>query len=308
MNYIVKKTSLILLLAFFITTGSLFALGSSGATAFVFLNNGFGARASGMGKAFVAVANDVSCIYWNPSALVNLKEREIMAMHASLFSNLVYYDVIGYTQRIRNLGNVGFGFVTLNVPGIRYYSNDGTPGDQFIDSENAVFVSYGYKFNKQISLGGSLKTIYHRIYKYSGLGLAIDAAATYLFAYDLKFALVLENLLSTGIKFNAPGASRSYALPKIRLGASYRGLRDMVLAVGIDQQIKGPFYYFLGAEYDVLKYFDVELKLRAGFDNERITTGFGLNYMNYNFDYAYAYSLSKNFIGNSHRFSVAAKF
>lgn len=303
-----EKISFILGFYLLFKAASAFALGSAGASAFAFLNNGFGARANGMGKAFIAVANDVSSIYWNPAGLVNLKQKEVIAQHSVLFSKLLYYDVLGYTQRITGIGNVGIGFITLNVPDITFYDDKGNAGSSFIDSENALLLSYGYKFSKEISLGGTLKTIFHRIYKYSGIGLSFDAAATYRFAYDLKFAVVLENILSTGIKFNAPNSSRSYAYPKLRLGVAYRGLRDATIAAGIDQQIYGDFYYYAGGEYNVLSYLDADLKLRAGLDNERVTLGFGIGYGGYSLDYAYDYSLSNNFLGNSSRISVSAKF
>ena len=34
-----------------------------------FLNLGFGARALGMGEAYTAVADDISCVYYNPAGL-----------------------------------------------------------------------------------------------------------------------------------------------------------------------------------------------------------------------------------------------
>ena len=47
--------------------------GTSSAT---FLRIGVGARAEGMGEAFVAVANDPSAVFWNPAGLASLQRRE----------------------------------------------------------------------------------------------------------------------------------------------------------------------------------------------------------------------------------------
>ena len=38
-----------------------------------FLATGVGARALGMGGAFVAISNDVTAGYWNPAALAHIK-------------------------------------------------------------------------------------------------------------------------------------------------------------------------------------------------------------------------------------------
>jgi len=46
-----------------------------------FLKIGVGARASALGDAFVAIANDVSALYWNPAGLVQFKNDEIIFSH-----------------------------------------------------------------------------------------------------------------------------------------------------------------------------------------------------------------------------------
>ena len=46
-----------------------------------FLKIGVGARASALGDAFVAIANDASALYWNPAGLVQFKNDEIIFSH-----------------------------------------------------------------------------------------------------------------------------------------------------------------------------------------------------------------------------------
>ena len=59
------RLSIALALAAVLTTG-LFANG---------LNlNGFGARATAMGGAYVSLANDVTAVFWNPAGLTQLKK------------------------------------------------------------------------------------------------------------------------------------------------------------------------------------------------------------------------------------------
>jgi len=52
-----------------------------------FLNYGIGGRALGMGRAFTAVADDASALYWNPAGLVGSKRFEMSSMYTNL-----YYD------------------------------------------------------------------------------------------------------------------------------------------------------------------------------------------------------------------------
>jgi hypothetical protein len=48
-----------------------------GTSSLEFLKIGVGARAEGMGEAFVSVANDPSALYWNPAGIGSLLRREI---------------------------------------------------------------------------------------------------------------------------------------------------------------------------------------------------------------------------------------
>ena len=53
-------------------------VGTSGGN---FLKIGIGARAVGMGEAFVAVANDPSAIYWNSAGVASLIRSELAVSH-----------------------------------------------------------------------------------------------------------------------------------------------------------------------------------------------------------------------------------
>ncbi len=57
-----------------------------------FLRIPVGARAMGMGGAFVAVADDATSPYWNPAGMVYLPYREAFLQHAEQFGSLVNHD------------------------------------------------------------------------------------------------------------------------------------------------------------------------------------------------------------------------
>jgi len=60
-----------------------------------FLKIPVGARAVGMGGAFVAVADDATAPWWNPAGLVYLPYREVLPQHSEQFGNLVNHDYLG---------------------------------------------------------------------------------------------------------------------------------------------------------------------------------------------------------------------
>ena len=71
--------------------------------ALLFLLISPGARPAGMGEAYVAVANDVSAVFWNPAGLAYQSGREITFMHANWLPGLtddLFYEFLAYKMSI----------------------------------------------------------------------------------------------------------------------------------------------------------------------------------------------------------------
>jgi len=83
-----------------------------------FLELGVGARAMGMGGAFVSVADDGSAFYWNPAGVSQLIRPELSGMYASLFKSLEQYHHIGFTRPIHGGVGVSLNWIRLNVSDI----------------------------------------------------------------------------------------------------------------------------------------------------------------------------------------------
>src|SRR5512140_3342709 len=67
-----------------------------GTTAAPFLTIGQGARALGMGSAFVAVADDPSAMYWNPAGIADLNGVNVVVEHTNWIADL-QYEYLGAT-------------------------------------------------------------------------------------------------------------------------------------------------------------------------------------------------------------------
>ena len=108
-----------------------------GAHAAEFLSHGVGARALGMGSAFVAIADDATATYWNPAGLTKVKKHSFSAMYADTFSTgdgswlsrgLVSYNFLNYVYQIQDIGSLGLSWIRLGV--------DDIPRTTFIDLNN----------------------------------------------------------------------------------------------------------------------------------------------------------------------------
>ena len=61
-----------------------------GSTASPFLNIGIGPRASAMGGAFIATANDITSLYWNPAGASRIENNQAMFTHLAWFADINY--------------------------------------------------------------------------------------------------------------------------------------------------------------------------------------------------------------------------
>ena len=61
---------------------------------------GAGARALALGGAFVAVSDDPSGLYYNPSGLGLIQQRQVTLLHSETFGSLINHDYIAYAQPI----------------------------------------------------------------------------------------------------------------------------------------------------------------------------------------------------------------
>lgn len=53
-----------------------------------------GARAVGMGGAFVGIADDASSLYWNPARIADIPKNEVLFLHTDWLLDLSY-DYVG---------------------------------------------------------------------------------------------------------------------------------------------------------------------------------------------------------------------
>lgn len=220
-----------------------------------FLKVGAGARALGMGGAFVALADDASAVYWNPAGIVSIDRIEVEAMHAEQFGNLINYDFVATAFPISNAGarkaSVGVAIIRLAVDDIPYTKNlewedygvdqtpdthdfgegDGiwNPGERIIldegkiiwksNADMALLLSYASKLSDRLALGGTFKLVRQEIMDNSSLGAGIDLGAIYTLDKSTSFGVVITDATTTQLVWDT--GHHEFVAPAMRLGGQH---------------------------------------------------------------------------------------
>ena len=168
-----KYISLLFSLIFLNLSGQ--TINRYGTTTANFLEIGVGSRATSMGDAYVAVANDVSSIYWNPAGLASVSNSSALFMVQPW---LVEIDMLfaGGAVVVPNVGVIGLGITHLDygemdVTNLEY--QDGT-GERFGASDMAATLTFSRKIVSWFSFGSSMKYISSNIWHSSANAFAVD--------------------------------------------------------------------------------------------------------------------------------------
>jgi len=122
-----------------------------------------GARADGMGRAFVAVPTDATANWWNPAALAHVDGRVISLMHVKLVPDLaddVYYENLAYAMRLPGWGGVGLTLIYLGYGKSMATDTEGNERGWFTSYEVSPQVSIGTEVLPGIAAGLTLKYVY----------------------------------------------------------------------------------------------------------------------------------------------------
>lgn len=268
---------------------------------------GAGARALGLGRAFTSLAEDPTSIYWNPSSLPLLPQRELTSLHIPLYLGSAY-DFFGFAIPTRTLGGFGIGGINVRTGGIERRDPHNLKLGEFNYSETEYLFSYGggvpripliSRIFTPLYAGITMKLIHQRLAEFSAIGAGGDIGFLYtpVKPRGLRFGLTLQNILPPMLKLR----QESDRLPLcIRGGASFSStlgsVGEWLVSFDLDKAASRSIKYHAGGEVSIRKV----LALRAGFDENNFTLGFGLSYWLFGFDYAY---MTRD-LGPLHCFSV----
>lgn len=270
-----------------------------------YLKMGVGARAIGMGEAFVGVAEGGISSFWNPAGLSQMKRPELSAMHADLNLDRKY-EFLNFAAPANEKMTWGVSWIHSSIDGIerRAGASDAgyAPGDLmgfFDDRENSISGSIAYKSTDKVSLGASLKYLSHDLYTNDADGVGIDLGLLFKANEDFSVGLAVKEIGSS-LKWNTASNRKDDVPVNATVGFKYTPLQNVTMALDINKIEDMNTRVNFGVE----GVFNEALALRAGVHDGDLTAGLGLALKDWNLDYAFA----EQEIGDIHRISGSVKF
>ena len=290
-----------------------------------FLTHGVGARALGMGSAFVAVADDVTAGYWNPAGVADANGRSVQLMHSETFGDVVNYDTGAYVHPLSSDAALAVTFVRLAVDDIPftdfesdeeriYYDESRITWES--DSEEAALVTYARRTSDRLRLGGNLKLIRKIIGNYSCYGLGFDLGAKYDVTPSTTLGLNIQDATTTYLVWDT--RERERIMPTVKVGVAYSrpvSSMDGVMTAAADADVRFENRlladeYHLGSisadtHYGVEFVYRKMVGVRAGLAMGQLTAGAGLTLAGFTVDYAFG---KHEYLDSSHRVSASYGF
>ena len=268
-----------------------------------FLKIGVGARPLAMGEAYVALADDINAIYWNPAGLVQLEWPEVGFTYNRWFEDIGYH-FFGYCHPI-NESVLAFSIYYLGGGDIEGSDSGGVPTGDISAYDLALAFSYSRKLIKGLSGGLNFKLIREKLDDEVANAFGLDLGALYKTGIDnLDVGVNIQNI-GTRIKFIKESAS----LPlNFKFGLAYKLFPADLLTLTLDfnQLVNEGSYFGLGAECWIKDY--VAVRIGGKFDpdiKDRVRFGLGLRRKTLRLDYAYT---PHKILGDTHQFSVSFYF
>jgi hypothetical protein len=308
-------------------------LGTAGAQ---FLKIPAGARATALGGAYVALANDATALFWNPAGVVHVRANDLSFSHTAWWAGITLNHA-AFVHTIEDVGTFGVSVAVLTMDKMEVTTEllpDGT--GEFFDAQDLMLgLSYARRLTEDFSFGVTAKYVNQRIWNETATGFAFDVGTQYRIGFrDLTIAMSMSNFggdmkySGRDLRFKADKApavtynrltpsefaAEDFPLPlhfQVGLAMTAFSTDDMQVRFGVDvtHPNDNNERVNVGGEIIVLNHVALRGGYRFGYDTDRATLGAGvvapLGDVQLRFDYAYTtYSL----LPNVNRFTLGVEF
>lgn len=279
------------------------------------LKIGVGARAAGMGEAYVAIADDATAVYWNPAGIARLSGQSISINHTSWPAN-VLFDQAAYVFSVKwipGMLGVNVRALTMSRDIVRTtYLPEGT-GETFDAGEWAYGLSYARALTDKFSAGFSINYVQTGLADVKGTSTTFDFGTLYdVGVLGAKIGMAIQNV----------GSDMTFIDEKVKMPVFFRvGGSAALMQSGESRLLTSAEFTHppdnseklnLGAEYGFRDYLFLRGGYKLNYDTEGLTAGIGVKFpltviksSVARLDYAYQ---DMKFLSDAHHVSLNVSF
>ena len=146
-----------------------------GTTSANFLEMGVGSSAGAMGEAYVAVARDLSSVYWNAAGLAYMEANEVQFSYQPWIADINVAFVGGGVVMPR-IGTLALSVTSMNYgrTGVTTLEMQEGTGETYQATEYAAALSYSRKLAQWFAFGASFKYVTSSIWHMNAQAMAMD--------------------------------------------------------------------------------------------------------------------------------------
>ena len=222
---------------------------------------GYGARALGMGRSFVALGNDASGLFWNPAGVMKLQSMQGMFQMSMLYQS--YSTMYGAFAMPGVDDALGFEFIMFGGSDIegRDIYNQFTGMVQ--DSKMAFGATYSKRIMRDFYMALKGKFYMRSLGEYGDMAMAGDVSMIYNLSDRFSAGINLMNVFGMIL-----GDTNDKLTPQAMFGLGYK---EKNILFALDARDNFNEWHF-GVEYEPVK----NIPLRVGVNNDEISFGGGV--------------------------------
>lgn len=280
-----------------------------------FLKIPVGARAEGMGGAFVGVADDASSIFWNAAGVARIDpEKSVLSFNHAVLPADIQFTQAGYVFHMKRIpGAVGVNVRSLRMDPMNEttsFQPEGT-GNTFDAGFMTVGLTYARSFTDKFSAGVTGNFIHSGLAEFSQQTYSFDIGTLYdVGTLGMKIGMSISNI----------GSQEKFIDRTARIPSLFRVGTSATLFQSAGQRLLGSFEFShppdnsermnVGMEYGFQKFMFLRGGYNINYDSEGLAGGIGFHLPvsvagQSDIDYAYT---DWGDLGAVHRISVQFVF
>lgn len=259
------------------------------------LKIGVGPRPVAMGEAFIGLADDITALHWNPAGLSRIKDLQFFVSHQEWFQDIRDEFFIFGMPGLD--GYVAMSGVYSSNKDIELWDENNNPLGAGNLWSGVFTLGYGKNLKERVTYGLALKAMVEDLYEQRLYDFGFDLGAKLILSKDIQIGASIKNL---SYRVDIPS--------EIKFGFVYQRIESLNLLLDLTLPADNIIRANFGLEYHINPIFAIRTGWRSGPYNitelgwlSGFTTGFGINYAGWKFDYAF---VPYGKLGLTHRLSL----